>query len=95
MTQGDPVFAADGAHLGHLGGFDEEWLTVRGHDHTFCVPRTQVAEERDNRVFLAAADRNAARLWRTDVRRARGLRGWWERWVLGPSPHGLGGKLDD
>ena len=52
-------------------------------------------DERDNRVFLTVADRNAARLWRTDVRRAGGLRGWWERWVLGPSPHGLGGKLDD
>ena len=95
MREGDPVFAADGAHLGHLDGFDEEWLTVRGHDHTFRLPRTQVAYERDKRVFLAAADRNAARLWRTDVRHAGGLRGWWERWVLGPSPHRLGGKLDD
>ena len=89
------MFAADGAHLGRLESCDDEWLTVRGHDHTFRVPRTQVADERDNRVFLAVADRNAAHLWRTDVRRARGLRGWWERWVLGPSPHRPGGKLDD
>jgi hypothetical protein len=95
MTEGDAVFAADGAHLGRLDGFDGEWLTVRGDDHTFRLPRTHVAYTRDKRVFLAVADRNAARLWRTDVRRAGGLRGWWERWVLSFSPHHLGGTLAD
>lgn len=95
MTVGDAVFAADGAHIGRLDALDDEWLTVRGDGHAYRAPRDGVAYEEDGRVFLAAPNRNAVLLWRADVRGAGGLRGWWERRVLGPSPRRLGGHLAD
>lgn len=95
MTEGDAVFAYDGAHIGAISTLDEETLTVRGDGHTYCLPRGEVAYEHEGRVFLAARNRNAAHLWRVDVRGSTGLRGWWERRVLGPSPRLPGGRLDD
>ena len=95
MTKGDAVFAADGAHIGRLDGTDGEWLAVRGDGHTYRVPRTEVAAEHGSRIFLTAVNRAAAHLWRVDVGGAGGLRGWWERGVLGPSPRRLGGRLED
>lgn len=95
MAVGDAVFTADGSHLGRLAASDDAWLTITGDGHTFHVPRDKVAYEEGSRVFLAAPNRNAAHLWRVDVQRARGLRGWWERRVLGPSPRPLGGRLVD
>lgn len=95
MTDGDAVFSADGAHIGRISAFDDVSVEIRGDGHLFRVPRDKVAYERDGRVFLTLDNRNAARLWRVDVRRASGPRGWWERRVLGPSPRRLGGHLDD
>lgn len=95
MTEGDAVFAADGAHIGQIDGLDEEWLTVRGESYTYRLPRAEVAYEHENRVFLTAPNRSAAHLWRVDLQRRSGLRGWWDRHVLGPSPHHLGGRLTD
>lgn len=95
MAKGDAVFAADGAHIGELDGIDGEWLTVRGDGHTYRVLRTEVAAEHDGRIFLTAANRAAAHIRRVDVGGAGGLRGWWERGVLGPSSRHLGGRLDD
>jgi hypothetical protein len=95
MTVGDAVFAADGAHIGRLTALDEEWLTVTGEGHSYRVPRDKAAYTEQGRVFLAAPNRNAVHLWRVDVRGASGLRGWWERRVLGPSQRQLGGRLAD
>ena len=95
MEAGDAVFAFDSAHIGRLAALDDECLTVEDGAHTFRFPRDKVAYEVEGRVFLAVPNRYAARLWRVDVRSTRGLRGWWERRILGPSPHPLGGHLDD
>lgn len=95
MTDGDAVFAHDGAHIGQIVALDDESLTVRGDGHTFRLPRDEVAYEHEGRVFLAARNRNAVHLWRVDVRDASGPRAWWERRVLGPSPHPPGGRLED
>ena len=95
MTEGDAVFAADGAHIGYVAGLDAEWLTVKGEDYTYRIPRTGVAYEHENRVFLTAPNRSAAHLWRSDLQRRGGVRGWWDRWVLGPSRRPLGGRLTD
>ncbi len=95
MTEGDAVFAADGAHIGQVNGLDEEWLSVEGEDYSYRIPRTCVAYEHENRVFLTAPNRGAAHLWRPDLQRRRGVRGWWDRWVLGPSRQPLGGRLTD
>ena len=101
MTEGDTIFTHDGAHIGRLDALDDEWLHVRGDAHTFRFPRDMVAYESEDdgegpmRVFLSVPNRNAARLWRLDVCSTRGLRGWWERRILGPSPNPLGGPLRD
>ncbi len=95
MTHGDAVFAFDSAHLGRLTALDGEWLTVEDGAHIFRFPRDKVAYEIENRVFLSVPNRYAARLWRADIRSTRGLRGWWERRILGPSPRPLGGPLHD
>jgi len=101
MTEGDTIFAHDGAHIGRLDALDDEWLRVRDGAHTFRFPRDTVAYEGESdgegqgRVFLSVPNRYAARLWRVDVRSTRGLRGWWERRILGPSPYPLGGPLHD
>ena len=95
MVDGDAVFAADGSHIGRLARLDDAWLTVRGEGHTFRIPRTGVAYEHDNRLFLTAPNRASAYLWRIDVGGASGIQGWWRRRVLGPSPRLLGGRLED
>lgn len=95
MTDGDTVFAADGSHIGQIETLDEKMMRVRGSDHSYRVPRAEVDFETEARIFLRAPNRAAAHLWRVDVEAARGLRGWWQRRVLGPSPHRPGGHLDD
>ena len=60
MTEGDPVFTSDSAHIGRIAELDEGWLTVKGEGHTFRIPRDQVAYEHEDRVFVAAPNRNAA-----------------------------------
>jgi len=95
MKEGDAVFAADGAHVGRVEAVDGDSLSICGDHHTYRVPREEVAEESDGRIFLSARNRAAARLWRVDVAAAGGLRGWWQRRVLGPSPRTPGGRLDD
>lgn len=95
MTDGDTVFALDGARIGRITALDEEALTMRGDGHTFKVARGEVAYEHESRVFLTARNRSAAGLWRVDVRNSGGLRGWWQRRVLGPSPRLPGGRLSD
>lgn len=95
MSEGDAVFAADGAHIGRLDHLDDDGLTIRGESYSYRVPRSGVAYEHENRVFLTAPNRSAAHLWRVDLPRRGGLRGWWDRRVLGPSPHTLGGRLAD
>jgi hypothetical protein len=95
MTEGDAVFARDSAHIGRLEGLDDEGLTVKDGVHIFRFPRDKVAYEVESRVFLAVPNRYAARLWRVDIRPTCGLRGWWERRILGPSPKPLGGPLHD
>ena len=97
MEVGDSVFGADSAHVGHLTAFDDEWLTVRDHNYGYKIPRSEFAYESEEggRVFLKARNRSAVRLYREDVVRATGLRAWFERRVLGPSPRWVGGRLFD
>ena len=95
MSVGDAVFAADGAHLGRLKAIDDETLTVGGGGRIWRVPRDQADGEGEGRIFIQARSRAAANCWRVDVVAARGLRGWWERRVLGPASRLPGGRLDD
>jgi hypothetical protein len=95
MHEGDAVFAADGSHVGSVTVLDASSMTVGGEGHFWKIPRSAVAYESDERVFLSAPNRAAVDHWRSDVAAAGGLRGWWYRHILAPSPRPLGGHLGD
>lgn len=95
MANEETVYSADGAFIGLLRRSEATELEVEGDGKHYRIPAEGVAYTHESRHFLKARNRAEAEQWRIDLQQASGLRGWWYRRVLGPSPRRPGGPLGD